>query len=218
MSRSLLPDRVERYVVRDITRESAVQKRLRAETARLPQGGMQVGADQGALLALLVRAIEAKRALEIGTFTGYSALAVAAALPADGKLFCCDLSEEWTAIARRYWREAGVAPRIELRLGRAAETLAALRSELGSSAFDFAFIDADKPSYGAYYEACVELVRPGGLIALDNMLWSGQVADPQAHDSDTEALRALNARIRDDARVDCCLLTVGDGVMLVRKR
>jgi caffeoyl-CoA O-methyltransferase len=218
MSRSLLPDAVERYVTRDMTRETTLQKRLRAETARLPQGGMQIGADQGALLALLVRTIGAKRALEIGTFTGYSALAVAAALPADGKLICCDVSEEWTAVARRYWREAGVARRIELRLAPATETLAALRSELGSGALDFAFIDADKPSYGVYYEACLDLVRPGGLIALDNMLWSGQVADPHAHDSDTDALRALNETIRADARVDACLLTVGDGVMLVRKR
>ena len=218
MSRSLLPEAVERYVTRDVTRETPLQKRLRAETARLPQGGMQIGADQGALLAFLVRTIGAKHALEIGTFTGYSALAVAAALPADGKLICCDVSEAWTAVARRYWREAGVARRIELRLAPATETLAALRSELGSGALDFAFIDADKASYGAYYEACLDLVRPGGLIALDNMLWSGQVADPHAHDSDTDALRALNARIRADARVDACLLTVGDGVMLVRKR
>jgi predicted O-methyltransferase YrrM len=218
MSRSLLPDAVERYVTRDITRESALQERLRAETARLPQGGMQIGADQGALLVFLVRAIGATRALEIGTFTGYSALAVAAALPADGKLICCDVSEEWTAIARRYWREAGVAHRVELRLAPAVETLSTLRAELGSGAFDFAFIDADKSSYDAYYESCLDLVRPGGLIALDNMLWNGQVADPKAHDSDTDALRALNAKIRDDARVDSCLLTVGDGVMLVRKR
>lgn len=218
MSRSLLPEAVERYVTRDMTRETTLQKRLRAETARLPQGGMQIGADQGALLAFLVRTIGAKRALEIGTFTGYSALAVAAALPADGKLICCDVSEAWTAVARRYWREAGVARRIELRLAPATETLAALRSELGSGALDFAFIDADKASYGAYYEACLDLVRQGGLIALDNMLWSGQVADPHAHDSDTDALRALNETIRADVRVDACLLTVGDGVMLVRKR
>ena len=218
MSRSLLPEAVERYVTRDMTRETTLQKRLRAETARLPQGGMQIGADQGALLAFLVRTIGAKRALEIGTFTGYSALAVAAALPADGKLVCCDVSEAWTAVARRYWREAGVARRIELRLAPATETLAALRSELGSGALDFAFIDADKASYGAYYEACLDLVRQGGLIALDNMLWSGQVADPHAHDSDTDALRALNETIRADVRVDACLLTVGDGVMLVRKR
>ncbi len=217
MSRSLLPEAVEHYVTQDIARETAVQKKLRAETARLRQGGMQIGADEGALLALLVRAIGAKNAIEIGTFTGYSALAVAAALPAGGKLICCDINEEWTAIARRYWKEAGVADRIELRLAPALETLAALRAE-HSGAFDFAFIDADKSSYDAYYESCLVLIRQGGLIALDNTLWSGNVADPKVRDPDTDALRALNAKIRDDARVDACLLTVGDGVMLVLKR
>jgi caffeoyl-CoA O-methyltransferase len=218
MSRSLLPAAVERYVTQDIVRETESQKKLRAETARLPQAGMQIGADQGALLALLVRTIGARRAIEIGTFTGYSALAVAAALPAGGRLVCCDINEEWTAIARRYWQEAGVADRIELKLAPALKTLAALRSEHGAGAFDFAFIDADKSAYDAYYEACLDLIRPGGLIALDNMLWSGDVADPKAHDADTDALRALNAKIRDDGRVDACLLTVGDGVMLARKR
>lgn len=218
MSRSLLPEFVERYVTQDIARETDVQRKLRAETARLPQAGMQIGADQGALLALLVRTIGARMAVEIGTFTGYSALAVAAALPADGRLFCCDVNEEWTAIARRYWKEAGLADRIELRLAPALKTLAELHSAHGAGAFDFAFIDADKSSYDAYYEACLNLIRPGGLIALDNMLWSGEVADPNVHDADTDALRALNTKIRDDGRVDACLLTVGDGVMLARKR
>jgi predicted O-methyltransferase YrrM len=218
VSRSLLPDTVERYVTQDLARETPLQKRLRDETARLPQGGMQIGADQGALLAILVRSIGARNALEIGTFTGYSALAVAMALPEHGKLICCDVSEEWTAIARRYWKEAGVASKIDLRLAPALETLRALRAERGSGSFDFAFIDADKPAYDAYYEACLELMRSGGLIALDNMLWSGDVADPKKRDAHTAALRALNAKIRDDARVDCCLLTVGDGVMLARKR
>jgi len=218
MSRSLLPEAVERYVALDVTRESDVQKRLRAETALLPQAGMQIGPDQGALLALLARTIEARRAIEIGTFTGYSALAVAAALAADGKLVCCDKSEKWTAIARRYWKEAGLSDRIELRLGPALGTLAALASEYGPGSFDFAFIDADKTSYDAYYEACLGLLRAGGLIALDNMLWSGDVAKRTVRDADTKALRALNAKIRDDERVDSCLLTVGDGVMLARKR
>ena len=218
MTRSLLPTKVERYVTQEIARETPVQKRLRAETARLPQGGMQIGADQGALLALLVHSIGARMALEIGTFTGYSALAVAMALPADGKLVCCDKSEEWTAIARRYWKEAGVAEKIELRLGPALETLAALERERGAGSFDFAFIDADKAAYDAYYEGCLRLLRPGGLVALDNMLWSGAVADPKVHNADTDALRALNAKIRDDPRVESCLLTVGDGVMLARKR
>ena len=218
MSRSLLPEAVERYVALDMTRESDVQKRLRAETARLPQAGMQIGPDQGALLALLARTIGARRAIEIGTFTGYSALAVASALPADGKLVCCDKSEKWTAIAQRYWKAAGVAERIELRLGPALETLQGLASEYGPGSFDFAFIDADKTSYDAYYEACLSLLRAGGLIALDNMLWSGDVAKRTVRDADTKALRALNAKIRDDERVDSCLLTVGDGVMLARKR
>jgi predicted O-methyltransferase YrrM len=218
MSRSLLPEVVERYVAFEVTRESAVQKKLRAETARLPQAGMQIGPDQGALLALLARTVGARRAIEIGTFTGYSALAIASALPADGKLVCCDKSEEWTAIARRYWKEAGLAKRIELRLGPALDTVAALASEYGRASFDFAFIDADKGAYDSYYEACLGLLRPGGLIALDNMLWSGDVANRAVRDADTKALRALNAKIRDDERVDSCLLTVGDGVMLARKR
>ena len=218
MARTLFSPKVERYVSEDITRETPVQKRLRAETARLPQGGMQIGADQGALFALLARSIGARMAVEVGTFTGYSALAVATALPPDGKLVCCDVSEEWTAIARRYWKEAGVAARIDLRIAPAQKTLAALQVEHGEGSFDFAFIDADKAGYDAYYEACLILLRSGGLIALDNMLWSGKVADPKIHDADTDALRALNAKIRDDARVESCLLTVGDGVMLARKR
>ena len=218
MRRSLLPADVEQYVATQITRESPLQARLRKETAALPMGMMQISADQGALFALLVRMLNAKRAIEIGTFTGYSALAVASALPADGKLVCCDISDEWTRIGRRYWDEAGVSPRIDLRLGPALATLDALLRDPGANTFDFAFIDADKPNYDAYYEACLKLVRAGGLIALDNMLWGGKVALPDAHDEDTEALRALNAKIRDDKRVDACLLTVGDGVMLARKR
>jgi predicted O-methyltransferase YrrM len=218
MRRSLLPHAIERYVADQITPQTALQQRLRAETAKLPNGGMQISADQGALFALLVRTIGARRALEIGTFTGYSALAVAQALPADGKLVCCDVSEEWTNVARRYWDEAELTRKIELRLGPALDTLAALLRAGGAGSFDFAFIDADKSNYDAYYEACLKLMRPGGLIALDNMLWGGEVADPDSHDPDTDALRALNAKIRDDARVDACLLTVGDGVMLARKR
>ena len=216
--RSLLPEVVEQYVTGIIAKETPVQQRLRAETAALPEARMQIGADQGALLALLARLIGARRALEIGTFTGYSALAVAAALPADGKLIACDVHEEWAAIARRYWAEAGLAGRIELRLGDARFTLAALLHVLGEASFDFAFIDADKPSYDAYYEACLRLVRPGGVIAIDNVLWHGAVADPANREADTLALRALNLKIRDDPRVDACLLSVGDGVMLVRPR
>ena len=218
MSRTLLPEAVERYVTREIAHETDVQRRLRAETAGMPHAGMQIGADQGALLALLAKLASARRAIEIGTFTGYSALAVASALPADGKLICCDVSDEWTSVARRYWSEAGVAERIELRLAPATETLADLLKRGGGETFDMAFIDADKSNYDAYYESCLKLVRRGGVIALDNMLWSGKVADPDVHDEDTDALRALNAKISDDRRVDACLLTVGDGVMLARKR
>ena len=218
MTRSLLPAAVESYVCETIARETPLQKRLRAETATLPQAGMQIGADLGALLALIVRAIGARRAIEIGTFTGYSALAVAAALPADGRLIACDVSAEWTAIGRRYWAEAGVTARIDLRIAPALDTLAQLRREKGAGTFDFAFIDADKTSYDAYYEGCLELLRAGGLIALDNMLWSGAVADPAKTDATTHALRALNAKIAADPRVEASLLTIGDGVMLARKR
>jgi predicted O-methyltransferase YrrM len=216
--RSFLPESVEQYVNGFISKETPVQARLRAETASLPEARMQIGPDQGALLALLIHLLGARRALEVGTFTGYSALAVASALPPDGRLITCDVSEEWTAIARRYWQEAGVAGRIDLRLGPATETLAGLLRDGGAETFDFAFIDADKESYDAYYEACLRLLRPGGLIAVDNVLWSGAVADPSAVDAETEAIRALNRKVRDDSRVEACLLTVGDGVMLARKR
>ena len=218
MKRSLLPDAVESYVCDTITRETSVQRRLREETARLPNAGMQIGSDLGAFLALLARSIDARRAIEIGTYTGYSALAVASALPADGLLVCCDINAEWTAIGRRHWEEAGVAARIDLRLGPAKETLSGLRTSFGAGSFDFAFIDADKPAYDAYYEACLDLIRPGGLIALDNMLWSGAVADPAITDASTVALRTLNAKVSADPRVDACLLTIGDGVMLARRR
>lgn len=207
---------IETYVTAH-SRESDVAARLRAETATLAQANMQIGPDQAAFLGLLVRAIGARRCIEIGTFTGMSALAVATALPDDGKLICCDISEEWTAIARRYWAQAGVASRIELRLAPALETCRELSASQRGQ-FDFAFIDADKANYGAYYEACLQLLRPGGVIALDNMLWSGRVADPAWHDADTDALRALNASIHADTRVDASLLTIGDGVMLARKR
>jgi predicted O-methyltransferase YrrM len=212
-----ITDRLEAYVLGH-SRESVVAARLRAETAKLPAAGMQIGADQAAFMALLVRTMGAKRCIEVGTFTGYSALAMAAALPHDGKLICCDVSAEWTAMARRYWLEAGVADRIDLRLAPALDTLGDLLAHDGRGQYDFAFIDADKSNYGAYYEACLALLRPGGLIVLDNMLWSGRVADPDHHDADTDAIRALNAKIDIDGRVDASLLTVGDGVMLVRKR
>jgi len=215
--RSLLPQAVDDYLRTVVARESPLQQRLRDETAKLPMGGMQIGADQGVFLAFLVRLIGARNAIEIGTFTGYSALSVASALAPGGRLVCCDVSEEWTAIARRYWAEAGVADRIELHLRPAQETLALLLRKHGPGSFDFAFIDADKTGYDAYYEACLGLLRPGGLIAIDNVLWSGTVADPADQKPDTVALRALTVKIRDDRRVDASLVSLGDGVLLARK-
>ena len=215
--RSLLPAPLDDYVRTVGARETDVQRRLREETAQLPQAGMQIGADEATFLALLVRVQAARRALEIGTFTGYSALAMASALPDDGRLVCCDISREWTAIAERYWREAGVNGRIELRIGPAADTLRALASQ-GEGSFDFAFIDADKAGYDDYYEHCLRLLRPGGLVAIDNTLWSGWVVDPAHDDADTAALRRLNRKIHDDQRVDACLLSIGDGLTLARKR
>ena len=179
---------------------------------------MQIGPDQGLFLGLLVRMLDARRVVEVGTFTGYSAMAMARALPPGGRVLCCDVSEEYTAIARRYWKEAGVADRIELRLGPASATLARLLEEEGPGSQDLAFIDADKTGYDAYYEACLRLLRPGGVIAIDNVLWSGRVADPAVTDADTVALRALNLKIRDDARVDAVVLSVGDGLTLARKK
>jgi predicted O-methyltransferase YrrM len=209
---------VSDYVIRFGTQETAEMRALRDETARLPGAGMQIGPDQGQLLGFLVRLIGARRALEIGTFTGYSALAVALALPADGTLLCCDVSEEWTAIGRRYWRQAGVSDRIDLRLGPAVETLAGLERQDPPARFDFAFIDADKENYDSYYESCLRLIRPGGLIAIDNVLWDGAVADPANVSASTAALKALNQKIRADERIDFCLVPIGDGVTLVRPR
>ena len=216
--RSLLTEAVDRYLGTVVVHETPVQKRLREETSKLPMAGMQIGADQGVFLAFLARLVGTRRAIEIGTFTGYSALSVASALPPDGRLVCCDVNEEWTSIARRYCAEAGLADRIELRIGPARETLAQLRKRDGPGSYDFAFIDADKTGYDAYYEACLGLIRAGGLIAIDNVLWSGTVADPADLRPDTVALRTLTAKIRDDPRVDASLVSLGDGVMLARKK
>jgi predicted O-methyltransferase YrrM len=216
--RSLLPDAVERYAAVEMVHEAPVLRELRAETAALPRGGMQIGADQGAFMAILVRLIGARRCLEIGTFTGYSALVVAMALPSDGRLVACDISEEWTRIARRYWAKAGMSDRIDLRLGPARETVAGLIQAGAAGSFDFAFIDADKTSYDVYYEASLTLVRSGGLILLDNTLQDGAVVDPARHEADTDAIRAINRKVRDDERVEAALLTIGDGVMMARKK
>lgn len=210
-------DRLFDYIVRIGAREHPALTRCREETARHPHAGMQIGSDQGAAMALIAQLMGARRYLEIGTFTGYSALAVALALPEDGKAVCCDVSKEYTDLARGYWEEAGVSSKIDLRLGPAAETLDRMIAG-GEAAFDFCFIDADKPRYDAYYERALKLVRTGGLIALDNMLWSGDVADPTKTDENTVAIRALNQKIHDDPRVDMAMLALGDGVMLARKR
>ena len=201
------------YIVNVGTRETSVQKELRAETAKLPMGQMQIGPDQGALLQVLVRILRAKRCIEIGTFTGYSALTVALALPANGKIICCDVSEEWTSIGRWYWKKAGVEKKISLRLGPALETLAGLKGQ-----FDFAFIDADKPNYWAYYERCLKLLRKGGLIAVDNTLWGGSVINPEKQSESTVALREFNKRVARDRRVDIALVPIGDGLTLATKR
>jgi caffeoyl-CoA O-methyltransferase len=209
---------LHRYVVENSLREPEVLARLRAETARLAHAGMQIGPEQGQLMALLAKLIGAKKCIEVGVFTGYSSLVVALALPADGSIIACDISEEWTSIGRRYWAEAGVEHKIDLRLGRATHTLDKLIGAGEAGTYDYAFIDADKPSYDAYYERILQLVRPGGLILIDNVLWSGAVADTQITDADTSALRQLNAKLHRDDRVDMSLLGIGDGLMLVRKR
>jgi predicted O-methyltransferase YrrM len=218
-SRTLtMTDALVRYVHEHGVRESAQAAALRAATAKLPWAMMQISPEQGALMQLLVRLLGARRTLEVGTFTGYSALVVAEALPADGRVIACDISEEWTAIGRPFWRQAGVADRIDLRLRPAIETLDELIAQGRSGEFDFAFIDADKSNYDAYYERALVLLRPGGLVGVDNTLWSGAVADPSRDDDDTRAIRALNAKIRRDERVEMVLLPVGDGLTLARKR
>jgi predicted O-methyltransferase YrrM len=201
------------YVLKYGVRETRAQRELRAATQKIPMAGMQIGADQGALLQVLVRILGAKRCIEIGTFTGYSALAVALALPPGGSLVCCDVSEEWTAIARRYWKKAGVDRKISLRLAPALETLARLKGP-----FDFVFIDADKPNYWNYFERCVKLVRKGGLIAVDNTLWGGSVTNPEKQGESTRALRVFNRKLAKDRRVDIALVPIGDGLTLAVKR
>jgi predicted O-methyltransferase YrrM len=220
MSRSTIQvdDRLAQYLDATNRPETPVQLELRAETGKMSNAGMQIGANQGSFMAFQVRLIGARRCLEIGTFTGYSALAVASALPPDGKLICCDVSDEWTRMGRKAWEEAGVADRIDLRIGPAVETLDRLIADGQGGNFDFAFIDADKENYDRYYEQCLILVRKGGLIAIDNMLWDGAVADPANQKETTVAIRTLNAKLRDDSRVDFALIPVGDGIALAHVR
>jgi predicted O-methyltransferase YrrM len=213
-----LSDELAAYVVQVGAREPDVLARLREETALLPQHRMQIAAEEGAFLALLAELTGARRCIEVGTFTGYSSTAVALALPEDGHLVCCDVSEEWTSVARRYWEEAGVADKIDLRIAPAVETLDRLLADGEESTYDFAFVDADKAGYDSYYERLLRLVRPGGLIAIDNTLWAGQVLDEDSDDEDTRAIQALNAKLATDERVSLCLLPVADGVTLARRR
>jgi len=213
-----LDDALHGYLIEVSVREPDVMRRLRDETAGMGEASMQIGPEQGQLMALLVELLGAERTIEVGTFTGYSALAVARALPDHGRLIACDVSEEWTAIGRRYWKEAGQDHKIELRLGPALDTLDQLLTEGCAGDVDFAFIDADKENYAAYYERCLALVRVGGLIAVDNTLWSGKVVDPAETDADTGAIRAFNRRLADDDRVSLSLVPIGDGLTLARKR
>jgi predicted O-methyltransferase YrrM len=214
----LVPEEIERYILSTTVREHPVMRELRDVTAKMPQARMQSGADQVQFLQLLVKLIDAKWCIEVGVFTGYSALGVALALPPEGGIVACDVSEEYTSIARSYWQRAGVDGKIDLRLAPATETLDRLIAKHEAGHFDFAYIDADKTGYDAYYERCLTLLRPNGIIAIDNVLWSGDVANPDASDEDTVALRALNEKIGRDERVDAALLTLGDGLMVVRKK
>jgi predicted O-methyltransferase YrrM len=206
------------YLLRASLREHPALARLRAETAAHPKVNMQIAPEQGQFMALLVRLMGATRCIEVGVFTGYSSLAVALALPDEGRIVACDVSDEYTAVARRYWAEAGVADRIDLRLAPALETLDALLAGGAAGSYDFAFIDADKEAYSDYYERSLQLLRPGGLIAVDNTLWDGAVADPADQSADTVAIRAFNERLHGDERIDLSLVPIGDGLTLARKR
>lgn len=212
-----LDERLYRYLQEHSVREHPVLRELREATAGMPHAGMQISPEQGQFMALLVRLMGARRALEVGVFTGYSALSVALALPPDGKVIACDVSEEWTAMARRYWDKAGVSQKIDLELAPALETLDKLLAAGGAGKFDFAFIDADKTNYRGYYERSLQLVRVGGLIAVDNTLWSGYVADPSHQEKDTQAIRAFNDALHADARVAISMLPMGDGLTLALK-
>lgn len=213
-----LDDSLYNYLLSVSLREPELFARLRRETESMPEAGMQISPEQGQFMQLLVKLIGARNTLEIGTFTGYSALAVASVLPEDGKLVACDISKSFTSIGRPYWEEAGVAAKIDLRIGPAVDSLDALLAEGQEANFDFAFIDADKTNYANYYEHCLKLVRPGGLIAIDNVLWSGSVVNPDDSSEDTQAIRALNDALKGDERVDLSLVPIGDGLTLARRR
>lgn len=213
-----LDDALYRYLLDVSLRETPLQARLREETAALAVAQWQIAPEQGQFMAMLVQLTGARRLLEVGTFTGYSALSMAQAMPQEGQLLCCDIDEQYTSIARRYWEEAGVAERIQLRLAPALETLGALVREGRAESFDLIFIDADKTNYPAYLEHALVLARPGGLILFDNTLWSGRVLEARPDSADTRAIQSLNRRLKLDQRVDLSLLPLGDGLTLCRKR
>lgn len=214
---TFLDPAVQAYIVSTVVREHPVLSELREETLQMPQWKMEIGPEQGQFMALLAHAIDARRYLEIGVFTGYSALAMALALPADGYIAACDISEEYTSVARRYWQKAGVAHKIDLRLAPAIETLEQLVAQ-NAPPFDMAFIDADKRGVNEYYERALQLLRPGGLVLVDNVLWDGAVLDVATRDEDTIALRRLNAKAGNDPRVEVALVPICDGLLIARKK
>ena len=212
-----LSEPLAEYLRSVAVREPDILLQLREETQRMEKAIMQITPEQGAFMMMLMQLIGARRTIEIGVYTGYSSLAVALALPEDGEIIACDINEAWTGVARRYWQAAGVAHKIDLRLAPAIETLEALLAEGRAGAFDFVFIDADKPNYDGYYERGLELLRPGGLIGIDNVLWFGRVVERSRRDEQTEAIRAINRKVHGDARVSVCMLPIGDGLTLARK-
>ena len=213
-----LNEKVHDYLLGHSLRESTVCQQLREETKPMKMGMMQVSPEQGQFMAFLVELTGTRKAVEVGTFTGYSALCVAQALPEEGTLVCCDVSEEWTAVGKKYWEQAGVSDRIDLRIGPAVDTLKAMCDSGEEGSFDFGFIDADKTNYQYYYEHVLALLRSGGLLLIDNVLWGGSVANPEKTDKDTEAIRALNTFLHHDDRVSLSMLPVGDGLTLALKR
>jgi len=213
-----LPDELHTYLLDVGVREPDLLRQLRVETAAMPEHDMQIAPEQGALMALLVELTGARQCLEVGTFTGYSSLSVALALPADGRIVCCDISREWTDVARRYWAQAGVADKIELRLGPALDTLDAMVTEGLAGTFDFAFLDADKDNYPAYSDRILTLLRRGGLMAIDNVFWGGEVAEPAVDNASVRAIRALNRMLASDERVSLAMVPIADGLTLARKR
>jgi len=213
-----ITDTLYDYLLSVSLHETTVQRELRMATDEMKEAMMQISPDQGQFMALLVNLINAEKIIEVGTFTGYSALTMAQALPEHGRLVACDINEQWTGIAQRYWQQAGVAHKIDLHLAPARDTLTTLIKNGQQEAYDFAFIDADKQNYKHYYESCLQLIRPGGLIAIDNVLWGGSVADTADQQPDTIAIREFNRFINDDDRVEISLVPIGDGLTLARKK